>query len=405
MYRVIEVELGFLFDFFYARYPALKQTLIPETATFVAAAALSLSTLFSSALLHHHNPRGNVNFITTGPDIWLARFVIVLFLILELFQYLSLVLSDWHKVKMLCRYVRNPSWQGRPILEMLLWLMCRATLTTRYWSNSVGQYCLLHACFENERSCLLRMPLHKWIKGLVIDTRRVTRRSLPVTVKREIHQLLRSEWLSNIKYGDRTLQRNNMLQDFDWSTSRYAYGALGSILIWHIATTICDNATSSKQVADRGVAESREVATTLSNYCAYLLFQAPELVTDEIYDERLLMEALHLRIQKCLKGCRSRDEMFDRFQPGEVENAYEEAILADGVTLNDQIRCKMPDVAVRWKVLAEVWVELLLTVAPSDNVTDHVKKLATGGELITHLWALFTHGGIIKKPTKPYYGS
>jgi hypothetical protein len=59
---------------------------------------------------------------------------------------------------------------------------------------------------------------------------------------------------------------------------------------------------------------------------------------------------------------------------------------------------------VRWNVLAEMWVELLLSVAPSDNVTAHVEKLATGGELITHLWALLTHGGIIDKPKKPYYG-
>ncbi|XP_062182161.1 uncharacterized protein LOC133886489 [Phragmites australis] len=376
MYRVIEVELGFLFDFFYARYPSPKQTLIPETATFVTAVALSLSTLFSPALLHYRNPRGNINLITTtGLDIWLARSVIVLFLILEMFQYLSLVLSDWHKVKMLCRYVRKPSWQGRPVLEMLLWLMCRATLTRRYWSDS------------NESSCLLRMPLHRWIKGLVMETRTVTRRSLPATVKRAIHALLRSEWLSNVKYGDRTLQRNNMLQDFDWSTSRYPYGAVGSILIWHIATTICDAELSKRLVAGGrsrprtgdGITDSREVATTLSNYCAYLLFQAPELVTNEIYDERLLMEALQSRIQQYLKGCRSKDDMFDKlsgFQPSEEESARN---VGGGV-------------------------ELLLTVTPSDCVTGHVKKLATGGELITHLWALLTHGGIIKKPTKPYYG-
>ncbi|XP_039818409.1 uncharacterized protein LOC120680895 [Panicum virgatum] len=289
MFRVIEVELSFLYDFHYARYPSPKQTLIPETVTFACAMVLSLCTLLSSPLLHYRyrsssssspaGAGGNINFfITTGLDIWLARLVIVLFVILELFQYLSLVLSDWHKVKLLCRYVRKPSWHGRRVLEMLLWLMCRATLTTQYWSNSVGQYSLVHACLENETSCLVRMPLHKWVKGRLIQARRVTRRSLPVAVKRAIHQLLRSDWLSYIMYG-----------------------YVGSILIWHIATTICDNAEQpDKQPGGGGSSitrSRREVAATLSNYCAYLLFQAPELVTDAIYDERLLMEALQRRIE------------------------------------------------------------------------------------------------------------
>ncbi|XP_052138840.1 uncharacterized protein LOC127757380 [Oryza glaberrima] len=369
MYRVIEVELGFLFDFYYARYPSPKQTLVPETATFMAAAALSLSTLFSPAL------------------------VISLFLVLELSQYLSLVLSDWHRVKMLCRYVRHrPWWQGHPILEKFLWLTCRATLTRSYWSNSVGQYSLLHSCLENQSSCLLtRVPLHRWVKDQLATTRAVTRRSLPVAVKRQIHRLLRSEWLSNVKYGDRTLQRNDMLQVFDWSTSRYKFGTMGSILIWHIATAICDDELSKLLAAAAG--------------------KAPELVTDEVHDERLLMEAVQEAIQNYLrnKGCRrSKDAMFAslrEFMPADEANFTGEAVLVDGAQLGYQLLSTMADEAALWNVVAEMWVELLLAVAPSENVTGHVKKLATGGELITHLWALLTHGGIIRRREKPYYDS
>lgn len=427
MYRVIEVELGFLFDFFYARYPSPEQSLIPETVTFVAAVALSVSTFLSPALLRYHNnsPAGNRSLVTTGVDFWLTCFVIALFVILQLFQYLSLILSDWHKAKMLCRYLRKPSWQGHPILERLLWLMFRATLTASYWSNSLGQYSLLHACLENERSCLAHMPLCKWIKGSLNQARTVSHRNLPVTVKRDIHLLLRSEWLTNLKYGDRTLQRNNMLQDLDWSTSRYQYDAVGSILVWHIATTICSAKMLSQKLATgsgqserptdddsrrRTIAENHEVATTLSNYCAYLLFQAPELVTDHIYDVRLLMEALQLRVQKFLKdkGCRSKDDMFDKLSRFEclkdLESGREEAaVLVDGIKLGDQLSNMVADEVARWKLISEMWVELLLSVAPSDNVTAHVKKLAAGGEFITHLWALLTHGGMIQKPTKPSY--
>ncbi|KQJ86421.1 uncharacterized protein LOC104584850 [Brachypodium distachyon] len=419
MFRVIETELGFLFDFFYARYPSPKQSLLPETVIFVASMALSLSTFFSPAMLRYRNPDhpglSSTRFVATGIDIWLARFVIALFLVLELYQYLSLVLSDWHKVKMLCRYVCKPSWQGHPIMERLLWLMCRATLTTRYWSHSVGQYSLLHGCLRSNRSCVLaRVPLHKWIKGVLTGMKTVSRKTLPVTVKRAIHRLLRSEWLSNLRYGDRTLQRYGMLQSFDWSTSTYTYGAVGSILVWHVATAIC-----GARQPDDAAAGSHEVATTVSDYCAYLLYQAPELVTDKIYDARLLMGALQNKIQGFLalkddgkQGCRSGEDMFhelSRLHSGDAEldggGGYEKDILADGIRLGYQIFDEMPDEAVRWNMLSEMWVELLLSVAPSDNVSAHIKKLATGGELVTQLWALLTHGGMIAKPDKPEYTS
>lgn len=385
MYRVIEVELGFLLDSL-CRPP--KESLVAQTAVFVSAVALSLSALFSPALQAGNN---------STLDTLITRCAVVAFMIMELFQYLaalSRLLSDGHKVKMLCRCVRKPSPSWQVLYERLLWLMCRATPRRRYWSNSVGQYSLLHACLQNgSRSFSF------------LKTRTVP---VPVTVKRAIHLLLRSEWLSDLKYGDRTLQRNKLLFDFDWSTSRYPHGAVGSILVWHIATTICG---AKLAAAGRGrvlVADSSEVATTLSDYCAYLLSEAPELVTDAAYETQRLMAALRARIQQFLRdqGCRSEDDAFEKlpeFRARGREGGYEEDILADGIVLSLQILDEMPDEAARWDVLSQVWVELLLSAAPSDNVEAHVKKLATGGELITQLWALLTHAGIVDNPNKPNY--
>ncbi|CAL5092274.1 unnamed protein product [Urochloa decumbens] len=49
----------------------------------------------------------------------------------------------------------------------------------------------------------------------------------------------------------------------------------------------------------------------------------------------------------------------------------------------------------------DFWAEMLLYLAPSDNVTAHMERLAQGGEFITHLWALLFHGGIVSSPAAP----
>jgi hypothetical protein len=43
------------------------------------------------------------------------------------------------------------------------------------------------------------------------------------------------------------------------------------------------------------------------------------------------------------------------------------------------------DKELRWKVLAEFSVEIILYITPSDNVRGHVEQLANGGEFRTHI--------------------
>jgi hypothetical protein len=40
---------------------------------------------------------------------------------------------------------------------------------------------------------------------------------------------------------------------------------------------------------------------------------------------------------------------------------------------------------------------MMLYVAPSDDVNEHIDQLTRGGELVTHLWALLSHAGILQR--------
>lgn len=60
-----------------------------------------------------------------------------------------------------------------------------------------------------------------------------------------------------------------------------------------------------------------------------------------------------------------------------------------GVRLGRQLEQQVADVSLRWKTMADFWVEMILYVASSpDNGAAHIEQLAQGGEFETHLWAL-----------------
>ncbi|XP_066342552.1 uncharacterized protein [Miscanthus floridulus] len=402
MYRVIEVELGFLFDFYYARYRSPKETLIPDMLLFAAVVVTSLCTLFSPAVVDHRPPS---NTVATGFDIWLTRTVIVLFLVLESFQFLMLVFSDWHKVKMLCRYVREPSWHSRPGLQRMLKLMCRFRLIG-YWNNSVGQYSLLSACLHSQRKGVWRLPLPWWFMGFLIRTRTTRHRNLPEEVKRSIYVFLKNG-LARVRYGEYSLEKNGVLNILRLSarpTKLQATSAVERILIWNIATQVCDLLSQGQlgsEPSGSPIKKERLVATTLSAYCAYLVSSAPELLPEHSYDTRLLLEGVQSEAREALKGCLSRDGIYHKLQAVQADPAasVHRYILVEGRRLGEVVHNDMPSMVNRWEFLAELWVELLLSVAPSDNMTGHVQKLANGGELITHLWALLTHAGVVEKRT------
>lgn len=52
-----------------------------------------------------------------------------------------------------------------------------------------------------------------------------------------------------------------------------------------------------------------------------------------------------------------------------------------------------------WKLLASLWSEMILYITPSDNLKGHAVAIARGGELITLLWALLNHVGIVSRTT------
>lgn len=441
-YRVVEAELGFLFDFFYARYPSIKNSLAPDLAVYVAILTTSLFTLFSPDLLRYRPLRpgpgdggdaSNIIIHGFNLDLLVTRLVIVWYIFLESYQFFTFIFSDWHKVKMMCRYVRNESWH-RALMEVPLKVLCHFSTITRYWKGTIGQYFLL----DNIHPHWIKTFL-SWfsIEAKALDSWLMTR-SIRLTPEVS-HAVLRElkNCNGNITDGRMWLYQKGII-DMDLDRDVLLGNPYANyILKWHIATSICDYGLSMENGAtttDDEFARNHEVAMKLSGYCAYLLAFQPELVQDNTYRSTSTVQGTLQNARDFLGGCKSHGEKYKKlielgrskivmdhemaqkskdiiYSYDSDEEKVKKMIELDNSTSNDTVNVlkilsqgasvavylvdRIEDTRERWKVLAAFWANLMLYISPSDRAVAHATRMATGGEFITILWALLTHAHVV----------
>ncbi|XBI42143.1 hypothetical protein VPH35_126507 [Triticum aestivum] len=192
-----------------------------------------------------------------------------------------------------------------------------------------------------------------------------------------------------LENGQAALARNQLGSQFSWACNLPTH--IHTILVWHIATTISRNELSLKGNDDL------LVAVRLSDYCAYLVAFVPDMLPGHGYDTRRIFDAVVMEARQRLAGCETLSGRYEKLITGLHDD--DGTILYKGAELGRQLRDNVPDQGQRWKVLADFWAEFILFLAPSDNADIHAEMLATGGELMTHLWALLTHAGILGRPS------
>ncbi|KAG2550063.1 hypothetical protein PVAP13_9KG242100 [Panicum virgatum] len=149
--------------------------------------------------------------------------------------------------------------------------------------------------------------------------------------------------------------------------------------------------TKGQQGADD---QNVQVAMTLSQYCAYLIIYAPQLLPGHKGDTSCLLSAAAHEAASFLKDKGNEQGRHEAMRSMEPD---QQTIFGSGIKLGKQLQDIIPDDTRRWKVIADFWSELMLYLALSDNIKGHIEQLAQGGEFITHLWALLYHAGIAKR--------
>lgn len=79
--------------------------------------------------------------------------------------------------------------------------------------------------------------------------------------------------------------------------------------------------------------------------------------------------------------------------PATVKGDRSKSVLFEACKLAASLN-EMSDTGKMWKMVGDVWVEILGYAASQCRGFDHAQQLEKGGELLTHVWLLMAHLGI-----------
>ncbi|KAG2603852.1 hypothetical protein PVAP13_4NG014400 [Panicum virgatum] len=338
-------------------------------------------------------------------DLSITLLLFLIFFYEEIWELFVFLLSNWFMVSLLCNHIAaaaKPQRRGAGgrafswALHIVMWLRSKMS----------------HANISFKQ---------------LVPTRLV-----PNTLKQSIFDYLVEHDDGHgpllITNGKSALRRNSLFDQLSWACK--SDSAAEVILTWHIATSILEAKCAPHRTATATASNKEEaaaaaaaltmsrVAIRLSKYCAYLVAFHPEILPDDNQEKaELVFEDMHKEL-KTMLGCR---EYYLSSQRARIDKILETTsswerdqettagggrhqIVRNGAKLGRSLMAEAStsnDPGAAWKVVADVWTELVIYVAPSgdhDRFKGHEDLLAQGGEFISVLWALSTHVGMSRLP-------
>ncbi|CAI0468661.1 unnamed protein product [Linum tenue] len=440
-FKVIEIELGFMYDELYTKARIIYTTM-GYCFRFVTLSSTCVALAIFSASVGTKRPYKNdmVDVVVTFQLLASAIF-------LELYAGLSLVSSDWmdlllveHKISALLR--KFISFVQMPKLPR--------------WSNSMGQYNLISFCLRTKPKLSQEVTKSLWIDKL-LETRHETSLAVSEELKEFIFDHFKDKFLylkqrskastsgggddelaryqKELKSvctwrGNRVLERMNHQDLLPWTVDLEFDQ---SILVWHIATDLCYQLNPSSEFE---VHRLREKSKQLSEYMMYLLVTRPVMLPMGIGKIRYIDTCAEIRkvfqdheaVAGRIRGYggESRNPYKWIFDPSKLldgesgassssSEAWEvllnvntgvpaervkgdrcKSVLFEACRLAERLRHGVTE-GERWELVSNVWVEMLGFAASHCRGSYHAQHLRLGGELLTHVWLLMAHFGITEQ--------
>ncbi|CAO2141876.1 unnamed protein product [Urochloa humidicola] len=334
-------------------------------------------------------------------DLSITALLPIIFILEEMWEFLVVLTSNWFMISLLCNYMsssRNPLVirASRGGFRRISWLQRKMS---KYTNIRLKQFSLLGH----------RGPVISFMPATVLSSFKL--KSVPASqeLKRSIMDCLVRGAAAPLTIHKSALERRVFSLVVDDGQRQFLAACIKGtsvtemIITWHVATRLFhDKAPPAPGVQE----EAAKVAISLSQYCAYLVVFHPELLPDRRAKAELVLEDAKKGLREILgfpayylasHGARIRRLRAHIDRPKVIfATADRNNVVLNGVKLGVFLGREV-DETTAWKVLADVWTELIVYAAPArdeEHVNAHADILPEGVELITVLWAFAMHTGM-----------
>ena len=420
-FKVIEVELGFLFDIFYTKafmFYSLKGGLLRILSFFCTVSALLV-------------------FLKIDKQAYKTADVITTYILLgggtmlEICALLVLLKSDWTML-----WLSNHS---NIVVDLMYGAISLIPWPEKKrWSNTMAQHSLITGCFikHKKRHCPKVRPkgtkfehsadVSTDLKKLIFEQLLEKSRSASdFEACKELRAFRGDRVVKNAKCSnceDKEKQRTHESAEIEsdpvLEDARCIYEISKddrkiveesvkvefdqSVLLWHIATSLCDN-YDRNTTQNPVICLNHEASKLLSDYMLYLLIDRPFMLPKGIARVRYgetCAEAFNFfedgkSIFDVNQAYSNILEVNTEVSPREVKGDRSKSVLFDGCRLAKSLQ--RLNTGKKWELISRVWLEMLCYAANKCRWNDHAKLLCHGGELLTHVSLLMAHLGISEK--------
>lgn len=385
VFRVIEIELGFIFDLFYTKAKTFQNPLS------FALRIVSIQFTFTALVLFSLSGKGNyskINVSVTYVLLGVATF-------LEIYALFVLLISD----KAACWLMKHHWLAILDFVERLKPLYNR-----RRWSGSMRQYNLISFALKEKNPAIRgiqELPwvgpvaLKSWRKGEVKVSDFLKKRVLEYFTPPETSQKP-SVWNHR---GGLILEKHKLLTIFKWSIELEFDQ---SILVWHIATQLLC-LPEYEEDDEMTIANASKMSKHLSRYMLYLLVEYPFLLPvgvgslefRDMYAEAMsIFNEKKAMITDITQACNVlRDDVNTEIPPMVTKGDKSKFALYKGCRLASQLN-KIINPETKWDIISSVWLEMMGFAAVKCRGREHTRQLQQGGQFLTHVWLLMAHFGL-----------
>ena len=436
-FRVVEVELNFLYDVLFTKLPVVYYK-----AGFFCR-AVSVGAIVTSLVIFHYVDKKKFN--PEGFEVGITYTLLIGGIALEAIAFLMLIFSDWTVVKLKPSPDENPndqSWTGRFIRcvvstnftrgKIICWFLnigtvrgdgSRSEPTDSRWAESIANYNFIFYCLHRRSKTKERFYDQFGLRAFIDEMVYTEHYRLASDMKEFIFKELkmksemaddldtakeicsaRGEWVLRIE-GYSGSELFSYVSDVDYDES---------LLLWHIATELCYNDKEDvtyQREQDRSLDEfHRRISKRISDYMIYLLVMKPGMMSAvsgiglirfrdtraeayKFFESELSTADKSLPAEQLQKtACERIINVNTDVKPVTIKGDRSKSVLFEAARLAKEL--KKEEYKRKWEIISKVWVELLSYGASHIRSSAHAQQLSKGGELITVVWLLMAQLGL-----------